>query len=51
MNGQSYTILQNQNLATTNWMLCTNIIGDGSIYQFQAPADGNGQNFYRVSVP
>lgn len=48
---QSYTVQQNTNLATTNWMFCTNIIGNGSFYQFQAPVSSDGQQFFRVSAP
>jgi hypothetical protein len=49
--GQSYTVQQNTNLATTNWIFYTNIIGNGSLYQFQTPVSSNHQQFFRVSAP
>ena len=36
-NGQSYTVQQNTNLATTNWTFYTNITGNGSLYQKSGP--------------
>jgi alkaline phosphatase D len=51
VSGQSYTVQQNMNLATTNWIFCTNIIGNGSLYQFQTPVSSNHQQFFRVSAP
>jgi hypothetical protein len=51
VSGQSYTVQQNTNLATTNWIFCTNIIGNGSLYQFQTPVSSNHQQFFRVSAP
>jgi len=35
---QSYTIQQNTNLATTNWLFYTNFSGNGSLMQVVAPA-------------
>ena len=48
---QSYTVQQNTNLATTNWTLYTNFLGNGSLYQFVTPASGNRQSFFRVRTP
>ena len=35
--GQSYTIQRNDDLATTNWVFYTNLVGTGSAIQVQAP--------------
>jgi hypothetical protein len=51
VNGQSYTIQQNTNLATTNWTFYTNITGDGSLYQFSVPVTNIPPGFFRVSQP
>ena len=48
---QSYTIQQNSDLATTNWLSVTNFIGDGSLFQFAAPPTASPQNFFRVRQP
>jgi hypothetical protein len=50
-NGQSYTVQQNTNLATTNWTFFTNITGSGSLYQFATPVTSVPQWFFRVSQP
>ena len=49
--GQSYTVQQNDNLATTNWINATNITGDGSLYQFITPFTNIQQRFFRVREP
>jgi hypothetical protein len=49
--GQSYTVQQNANLATTNWTFYSNIIGNGSTYQFTTPTTNNPQLFFRVREP
>jgi hypothetical protein len=49
--GQSYTVLQNTNLATTNWIFYTNITGNGASYQFATPVTNIPQLFYRVTEP
>ena len=48
---QSYTIQQNTNLLSTNWLTYTNIAGAGSVYQFTAPVAGKAKNFFRVTQP
>jgi len=48
---QSYTVQQNTNLATTNWIFYTNITGNGSPCQFAAPVTNKPQNYFRVSEP
>jgi Galactose oxidase, central domain/Kelch motif len=49
---QSYTIQQNTNLATTNWIFFTNIVGSGSLFQFQTPITFTpAQSFFRVRQP
>ena len=50
-NGQSYTVQQNPDLTTTNWTFYTNIIGDGSFYQFLSPLTNSPQLFFRVREP
>jgi hypothetical protein len=50
-NGQNYTVQQNTNLATTNWTFCTNITGNGSIYQFATPVTNIPRRFFRVVEP
>jgi len=51
VNGQSYTIQQNTNPATTNWTFYTNLTGNGSPYQFTAPSATIPQRFFRVRQP
>jgi hypothetical protein len=50
-NGQSYTVQQNSNLATTNWVFYTNFTGNGSLYQFTTPVTNLPQLFFRVRQP
>jgi len=47
-NYRRYTIEQNTNLATTNWVPCTNLIGNGSPYVFPTPLSSSPQTFFRV---
>jgi hypothetical protein len=51
VNGQSYTVQQNTNLATPTWTFDTNITGNGSLYEFIAPVTNVPQLFFRVSEP
>jgi len=52
VNGESYTVQQTTNLATTNWNFCTNITGSGSIYNFTVPVTNSLRaNFFRVREP
>jgi len=48
---QSYTVQQNTDLTTTNWLFLTNFIGDGALFQFSAPPAASPQNFFRVRQP
>jgi hypothetical protein len=48
---QSYTVQQNANLATTNWIFYTNFLGKGSLMGVLAPVTNNPQEFFRVSEP
>jgi len=48
---QSYRIQQNRDLTTTNWTDCTNLIGDGFIFQFAAPSSNSPGWFFRVLEP
>jgi fibronectin-binding autotransporter adhesin len=50
-NGLGYTVQQNTNLATSNWIYFTNLIGNGSLYQFTTPITNISQNFFRVRQP
>jgi hypothetical protein len=50
-NGLGYTVQQNTNLATTNWVYYTNLIGNGSPYQFTTPLTNIPQSFFRVRQP
>jgi uncharacterized delta-60 repeat protein len=50
--GQSYTVQRNDDLTTTNWIFYTNIIGSGSVFQFQTPVTTTpAQRFFRISEP
>jgi hypothetical protein len=49
---QSYTIQRNDDLTTTNWVFCTNIVGNGSAIQFQVPVTVTPlQRFFRIREP
>jgi hypothetical protein len=48
---QSYTIQQNTNLATANWNFYSNVIGNGSLFQFTTPVTNFPQQFFRVRSP
>jgi hypothetical protein len=49
--GQSYMVLHNDNLATTNWVIDTNWIGNGSVTPVSLPATNAAKRFYRVRSP
>lgn len=44
-----YTIQQNTDLATTNWVFYTNFTGNGSLFQFVTPILNIPRQFFRVS--
>jgi hypothetical protein len=48
---QSYTIQQNTNPPSANWLFVTNITGDGSLFEFVIPATNAPQDFFRVLQP
>jgi uncharacterized repeat protein (TIGR03803 family) len=48
--GQSYTIQQTTNLATTNWTVYTNFTGTDSVLQLSVPATNSAQ-FFRIREP
>jgi hypothetical protein len=48
--GQSYTIQQTTNLATTNWTVYTNFTGTDSVLQLSVPATDSAQ-FFRIREP
>jgi uncharacterized repeat protein (TIGR03803 family) len=49
--GQSYTIQQNSDLSTTNWVTYSNLIGDGSRVQFVLPSTSPPADFFRLLEP
>ena len=51
VNGQSYTVQQNTNLAVPSWIFYTNITGNGLPYQVILPVTNLPGNYYRVSEP
>jgi hypothetical protein len=49
---QSYTIQESTNASITNWVLVTNITGDGSLFEYVIPITTNSpQDFFRVRQP
>jgi uncharacterized delta-60 repeat protein len=48
--GQSYTLQENTNLATIEWVPYRNLTGDGSRFQFIVPIN-HGPRFCRISEP
>jgi hypothetical protein len=50
-NGPSYSVLQNTNLATTNWGIYTQFFGNGSLMQLDVPATNQPRQFFRVGEP
>jgi hypothetical protein len=51
VNGQSYTLYYNNNLATTNWLPYTNVTGNGGTLQLTVPVTNSAQRFFRISQP
>lgn len=51
LNGQSYTIQRNDDLATTNWFFYTNLNGNGSLMQVVSPVNKVPQRFFRLKQP
>jgi hypothetical protein len=51
VNGQSYTLYYNDNLATTNWLPYTNVTGNGGTLQLAVPTTNSTQRFFRISKP
>jgi uncharacterized repeat protein (TIGR03803 family) len=49
--GQTYTLEQNTNLATAYWAPYTNVSGEGSVFQFIVPIQGNPTRFFRLREP
>lgn len=49
--GASYTVQQNSNLATTNWITFTNCLGSGAVTQFAMPTATAPRLFFRVRQP
>jgi uncharacterized repeat protein (TIGR03803 family) len=51
LGGMSYTVQQNTNLAGTNWIMFTNIMGSSSVTQFTVPTTNPAQLYFRVRQP
>jgi hypothetical protein len=51
VSNQSYTVEQNADLTTTNWIPCANHFGDGSLFHFTVPATNHGTLFFRLREP
>ena len=52
VNGQSYTVQTNADLLHGAWGAYTNLIGDGTLWQFSFPlTDGVPRLFFRVAEP
>jgi hypothetical protein len=47
---QTYRLQQTTNLAPGSWQTCSNILGDGSLLQFNLPLT-NQQQFFRLVTP
>jgi hypothetical protein len=48
---QNYTVQKKSNLATGDWILYTNFIGNGSPFQLVVPVTNTPAGFFRVSEP
>jgi uncharacterized repeat protein (TIGR03803 family) len=48
---QSYTVQQNTNLATSNWLPYTNFSGNGLPFQLAVPATNSPGAFFQVTEP
>ncbi len=51
VSNQSYTVWSNSNLATTNWLIYTNLVSDGYIQKITAPLTNSTQSFYLLRSP
>ena len=51
VDGQSYTVQQNTNLESTNWVLYTNITGTGTLYPIVTTVTNFTKDFFRVVEP
>ena len=51
VSNQSYTVWSNPNLATSNWVSYTNLLGDGYIQKMTVPITNSTKSFYRLSSP
>jgi hypothetical protein len=51
VSNQSYTVRQNTNLTTSDWVFYTNFTGDGSMFQFTTSLSNAPDNFFRVTEP
>jgi PKD repeat protein len=48
---QNYTVWASTNLATTNWVSYTNVVGDGYIQETAVPLTNGVESFFRLSSP
>ena len=51
VSNQSYTVWANSNLATTNWVGYTNLLGDGYFQKITIPLTNSPRSFYQLSSP
>lgn len=49
--GLSYTVLANTNVASTNWVVFTNLTGDGTLRSFRVPIGTEPQRYFRLRHP
>jgi hypothetical protein len=51
VSNQSYTVWANANLATTNWVGFTNLLGDGYVHEIAVPLASSPQQFFSLTSP
>jgi hypothetical protein len=51
VSNQSYTVQQNTNFTTSDWVFYTNFTGNGSMFQFTTSLSNAPNNFFRVTEP
>ncbi len=48
---QSCTVQQSTNLASGEWSIFTNVVGDGSLFRFTVPIRSKPVQFFRLHAP
>ncbi|HUD48329.1 MAG TPA: hypothetical protein VMR33_15965 [Candidatus Baltobacteraceae bacterium] len=51
VSNQSYTVWANANLAATNWVAFTNLLGDGYLQEITVPLANSPQWFFNLTSP